>query len=93
MERPGVVVDYEVHDNIAFRGSAGGDEGDDDVCGVEAEQHGESGTLCADPFGGEEELAEFSSVESSSFGWVDLWSANVLCRVGCDSSVDVRANR
>ena len=40
--------------------------------------------------GGEEEHAEFGTVEAAGIGGVDLWAADVLGRVRPDPSVDVR---
>lgn len=57
---------------------------------VEAEQHGESGSLVAELFGGEQEPAEFGAVQPVALARVDLRAPDVLCRVRPDPAVDVR---
>lgn len=58
---------------------------------VQAEQNSERSVSVVEPFRGEEEPSEFSSVQSAPLAGVHGGSAHVLRRVGREPSVDMRS--
>jgi hypothetical protein len=56
---------------------------------VQPKQHRQGGVIAVEAFGGEQERAQLPSVHAVALARLDLGSADVLCRVRRDASVDV----
>ena len=57
---------------------------------VQPEQHRQRGPWVSEVFGGEQEPAELCAVDPVSLAWVHLRPPDVLLRVRCDPTDDVR---